>query len=269
MAYRYPGKQVDLGGGRGWLDTAPAASLKRVDAALGHRLQVTEAGRSFFRQEEHWLKYLRDGYPIALNPNTPSVHQKGAAIDSDEAQRHIALMAEHGWIRTVYRWVNGVWTLVERWHFEYFIDRDKHRYDGVPTTGGTKKVYKNTQDKKSRSVGRTLEPDDAFFLNTDAKGAANRASDIAVVGQTAFAIHVYATGAAGDVLEVALWWGKGSAESPHYKQRLVIPPGGKLEENFGFIRPVAKGQNVYAKMVSPKTNKGNVRVTLFDSDAAA
>lgn len=136
MGYTYPGKQVALGGGRGWLDAAAAASIKRIDAAIGHMLQITEAGRSFFTQEKHWLKYLRDGYPIALNPNTPSEHQKGKAIDSDEAQRFIALMEEHGWFRTVYRWVNGKWTLVERWHFEYFIDRDKRRNDPAPSGGG-------------------------------------------------------------------------------------------------------------------------------------
>uniref|UniRef100_A0AAU6R6Y0 Endolysin n=1 Tax=Micrococcus phage Kurnik TaxID=3092208 RepID=A0AAU6R6Y0_9CAUD len=136
MVYVYPGTQVDLGGGRGWLDAAAAASVRRIDAAIGHMLQITEAGRSFFTQEQHWLKYQRDGYPIALNPNTPSEHQKGKAIDSDEAQKFVALMEEHGWYRTVYRWVNGVWTLVERWHFEYFIDRDKHRFDPTPAAPG-------------------------------------------------------------------------------------------------------------------------------------
>lgn len=133
---KYPRSKVDLGGGRGWLTVEAAASIRRIDREIGHRLQVTEAGRSFFQQDEHWRKYLRDGYPIALNPNTPSVHQIGDAIDSDEAQRFVALMAEHGWIRTVYRWVNGVWTLVERWHFEYFIAKDKHRFDPTPASGG-------------------------------------------------------------------------------------------------------------------------------------
>ncbi|UAJ16128.1 endolysin [Microbacterium phage TinyMiny] len=133
MGYNYPGTYTDLGGGRGWLDAAAAASIKRIDAAIGHRLQITEAGRSFFKQEQHWLNYLRNGAPIALNPNTPSEHQKGKAIDSDEAQNFVAFMEEHGWFRTVYRWVNGKWTLVERWHFEYFIDRDKHRFDTTPS----------------------------------------------------------------------------------------------------------------------------------------
>jgi hypothetical protein len=135
---KYPRSKVDLGGGRGWATKEAAASIRRIDRAIGHRLQITEAGRSFFQQDEHWQKYIRDGFPIAMNPRNdpPSVHQIGDAIDSDEAQRFVALMAEHGWIRTVYRWVGGVWTLVERWHFEYFIAKDKHRFDPTPASGG-------------------------------------------------------------------------------------------------------------------------------------
>ena len=135
---KYPRSKVDLGGGRGWLTKEAAASIFRIDRAIGHRLQITEAGRSFFQQDEHWQKYRRDGWPIAINPRNdpPSVHQIGDAIDSDEAQKFVALMAEHGWIRTVYRWVGGVWTLVERWHFEYFPSRDQHRFDPNPASGG-------------------------------------------------------------------------------------------------------------------------------------
>src|SRR5690606_33305401 len=51
-----------------------------------------------------------------------SVHCWGAAIDTDEGQQHIDLLADHGWIRTVYR--NGA--LIEPWHFEYAITRDNH-----------------------------------------------------------------------------------------------------------------------------------------------
>lgn len=113
---------TDLGHGRGWLAEDAARSVARLDRALGHPLQITEAGRSWTQQKTHWDTYQKYGRPIALHPDTPSVHQKGRAIDSDEAQRHVALMAEHGWIRTVYR--GGV--LVEPWHFEYDASRDKH-----------------------------------------------------------------------------------------------------------------------------------------------
>lgn len=114
---------TDLGGGRGWLNDGPAQSLFRIDKALGHRMQITEAGRTWAEQNEHWLRYQRYGYPIALHPDTPSIHQKGGAIDTNEGQNHIALLASHGWKRTVYR--NG--KLVEPWHFEYFPGEDKYR----------------------------------------------------------------------------------------------------------------------------------------------
>lgn len=176
MGYVYPGVKVDLGHGRGWLDAAAAASIRRIDAALGHPLQTTETGRSFFTQEQHWLKYLRDGYPIALNPNTPSEHQKGQAVDSDEAQKHIALMEEHGWFRTVYRWVNGKWTLVERWHFEYFPAKDKHRNATPAPAGATSTPTKEMISMATEVIvtakdnsNKTL-PDSkrrAAFVNTD------------------------------------------------------------------------------------------------------
>lgn len=121
---------VDLGHGRGWLEADAAASILRIDRELGHPLQITEAGRTWERQNEHFQHYLEFGSPIALDPDTPSVHQEGEAIDSDEAQDHISLMERHGWYRTVYRNKK----LIERWHFERFADRDQHRNDPPPTT---------------------------------------------------------------------------------------------------------------------------------------
>lgn len=122
--------QTDLGHGRGWLDEAAAASIARIDAELGHAIQITEAGRTWAQQDVHYQHYLKYGSPIALSPDAPSVHQEGEAIDSDEAQKHIELMARHGWKRTVYRNKK----LVEPWHFEYFASSDQHRNDPTPTT---------------------------------------------------------------------------------------------------------------------------------------
>lgn len=133
MAFTYTGQKVDLGFGRGWLNTAPAASIRRIDRQIGHPLQITEAGRNWEQQNKHWLHYQRYGSPIAIAPWVPSEHQKGLSIDSDEAQRIIGILEDHGWRRTVYRWVNGKWTLVERWHFEHFTHLDNHRYDPEPT----------------------------------------------------------------------------------------------------------------------------------------
>lgn len=127
--------KTDIGHGRGWLETEAAKSQARIDRVLGHPQQITEAGRSWEQQNAHWLTFLKYGKPIALHPDTPSVHQKGRAKDTDE--RNVALMNEHGWFQTVYRTVNGRRTLVEPWHFEYFPERDKHRNDPAPAGGKT------------------------------------------------------------------------------------------------------------------------------------
>lgn len=137
MAFVYTGEKVDLGFGRGWLARPAAESIWRIDRQIGHALQITEAGRDYATQMRHWLNYQRNGYPIALHPDTPSLHQKGNAVDSNEAQRILRIMEENGWRRTVYRWVNGVWTLVEAWHFEHFAHLDKRINEGSAAAGGS------------------------------------------------------------------------------------------------------------------------------------
>lgn len=140
-------RRVDLGDGRGFLREAPAKSIARIDRALGHRMQISEAERSWGKQNEYWVAYQRYlvGGPwaaIALHPDTPSVHQLAYAIDSDEAQAHLALMAEHGWVRTVYR--DG--KLVEPWHFEYVESKDQHRHETVTLTQGTDGVWRISEE---------------------------------------------------------------------------------------------------------------------------
>lgn len=122
MSYHYTGSMVDLGNGRGWLDGPAAASQFRIDAELGHPQQITEAGRTWDEQNDHYQHYQRYGSPIALSPDTPSLHQRGRAKDTDE--RLADVRHRHGWRLTVYRWVNGIWTLVEPWHEEYFQELD-------------------------------------------------------------------------------------------------------------------------------------------------
>lgn len=137
MAFTYQGEMVDLGFGRGWLNRAAANSIRRIDTQIGHALQITEAGRTWLQQNVHFQHYLRYGSPIALSPDAPSLHQLGNASDTDEGQTIHAVMEDHGWRRTVYRWVNGKWTLVERWHYEYFPQYDNHLNDGTPSGGAT------------------------------------------------------------------------------------------------------------------------------------
>lgn len=127
--------QTPLSGGRGWLTPRAAASIHRIDRALGRELQITEAGRTWDRQRQHWdayQAYLAGTGPwaaIALHPDAPSIHQLGEAVDTDEWTAHDALLREHGWVRTVYR--GGV--LVEPWHYEYRPENDQHIHDAAPS----------------------------------------------------------------------------------------------------------------------------------------
>lgn len=129
MGYTFSGTAVSLGGGRGWLEASAAYSLFRLDARIGRLWDINEAGRTYAQQAEFYATYQRVGYPIALSPDAPSIHQKGQAIDTDD--QIVWLLNENGWFQTVYR--NG--SLVEPWHFEYDYSRDQHRNE--PASGGS------------------------------------------------------------------------------------------------------------------------------------
>ena len=116
---------TQLSDGRGWLNAPAAASLGRVDRAIGHPLQITEAGRSKAEQRAHYdryMRYLRGGTwaPLAAAPGS-SPHEFGNAIDTNE--RLVALLAAHGWSRPLKS---------EPWHFVYNPNNDRHRFDPAP-----------------------------------------------------------------------------------------------------------------------------------------
>ncbi|WP_460776005.1 M15 family metallopeptidase domain-containing protein [Microbacterium sp. GXF7504] len=121
---------VDLTGGRGRLAPAPAASIARIDRALGRPADINSAWRDPIEQQRLRDDYLRDpnNNPIALPPDE-SVHCVGYAVDSDDwyAPTAAAVWRDHGWRQTVYRTVNGRRALVEPWHGEYNPYLDNHR----------------------------------------------------------------------------------------------------------------------------------------------
>jgi len=131
---------VDIGYGRGRLAREAAASLARVDVAMrsafGRAADINEAWRSPKDADDNYAKYLRflnggPWAPIAL-PADESVHCKGFAVDTDDtSDAQMRIWNDHGWYWTVYR--NG--KLAERWHLEYFRDRDNHRNDAAPAGG--------------------------------------------------------------------------------------------------------------------------------------
>ncbi|MHC9045824.1 M15 family metallopeptidase domain-containing protein [Microbacterium saperdae] len=134
-------RTVDIGGSRGRLTPAAAASLRRVDAELGRLTDVNSAWRDPKTQQEFrdaYLAYLDGGpwAPIALAPED-SVHCDGEAIDTDDGYNPhtVAILNRHGWFHTVYRWINGKRVLVEPWHLERDASRDQHRRDPAPAGG--------------------------------------------------------------------------------------------------------------------------------------
>lgn len=91
------------------------------------------------------------------------------------------------------------------------------------------------------------------------------------VGEYSITPHVYAEGAPGDVLELALIWMNNSdkRQSPHYVERLVIDKDGELKASREFKRAVREGDNVFVHVHAPESNTGPVEVTLMDCDAFA
>ncbi|WP_137771826.1 MULTISPECIES: hypothetical protein [unclassified Microbacterium] len=132
---------VDIGGGRGRLAAPAAASLARVDAAFryafGRAADINEAWRSPEQADKNYRAYVaylagRGPWAALAYPAATSIHCRGYALDTDDTSTaHMRIWNEHGWFWTVYR--NG--KLIERWHLEYFPERDKHR--GASAAGTT------------------------------------------------------------------------------------------------------------------------------------
>lgn len=118
---------ASLAGGRGILPAAAAESVHRIDAAIGHLVQITEAGRTWDRQLYLFNGYMagKPGFNRALHPDNPLANHvlmtgRRGAVDSDE-QTGVP-WDDHGWMLTAWD---------EPWHREYFPKRDNHRFDEV------------------------------------------------------------------------------------------------------------------------------------------
>lgn len=118
-----------LNGNRGWLSVEAAYSIHRVDAAIGHQLQITEAGRTWDQQKAHrdrYEAYVNGGpwAPYAAKPGT-SPHEFGNAIDTNE---RTGVLLDHGWRRPL---------SFEPWHFVYNWNLDNHRHEGNGAGSGS------------------------------------------------------------------------------------------------------------------------------------
>ena len=160
------------------------------------------------------------------------------------------------------------------------IDNAERYRTGSSTPEGDDMKFKdNFSDKIARGGGRKLKPGSGFYLNRTGTGNTWTATNVAgPAGEYIFFVHVYAEGTPGDIVDVHLLWqskdGKGKDEknSPHYVEKLVIPEGGVLRENFSFSRYVGERNRnvaVFARADAPKSNKGTTNVSLFDVDSRA
>jgi hypothetical protein len=151
---------ADLGHGRGKLALDAARSIFRIDRQIGHPQQITEGYRTPEKANENhrkyqaWLNGTGPWAPIGY-PAEMSVHCRGEAIDTNE--QRVEILADHGWIRTVYRWVNGVYTLMEPWHFEYDISRDNHRGEHIPLNKGADGVWRYEEEDMDADERKKLD----------------------------------------------------------------------------------------------------------------
>lgn len=141
---------ADLGYGRGWLNPAEAASVRRMDAQLGYAMQISEAGRTNERQWYLWnLYYVKNSFgqwvprPASQRPDWlgkpaypgTSPHEQGNAIDTEQYRTHGRMLLENGWRRTISS---------EPWHWVYNSALD--RYYGQPAGGGNVVIPPNPKD---------------------------------------------------------------------------------------------------------------------------
>jgi hypothetical protein len=116
-------------------DPDAAASMRRLEAALGRPHDCNSSYRDYLEQLAMWEAW--EAWEAGRGPKPPhsraihpdvSMHCRGLADDTDDwtTPGYIALAAEHGWIRT------AAHDPTERHHFEYQPHRDQHRNDPTP-----------------------------------------------------------------------------------------------------------------------------------------
>lgn len=130
---------ANLSGGRGWLNDNAAASVHRLDAQKGSRLDVNSAGRTRAEQQSLWnLYYYPNGTvrPASQRPSWlfrpaapgTSPHEAGNAIDTDDISWMLANGGAHGWSRPL--------PGSDPVHFVYNPNNDQHRDSGAGFSQG-------------------------------------------------------------------------------------------------------------------------------------
>lgn len=144
-----------------------------------------------------------------------------------------------------------------------------------PGGGIEVKTYR-LQDAAAMAGKRTIAPGEHFYLSTDPKaGSASYSNVIGGQGYYVITAHVYAEGQPGDRVTVKYIRRynprkSNQKDSSHYPQSFMIPADGKLFENVTFqLTVVSKDpSDMRLIIVADDDNKGAVKVTRLDSDAA-
>lgn len=143
--------------------------------------------------------------------------------------------------------------------------------------GGSKVIPYRLQDGTARSKsGRIIKPGGSCYLHrTAGASTSNAANVVGGVGNYSISVAVYAEGKPGDALDVLLRFqtnpGKSNeVNSDHYTKRMVFDEQGLIRDQLvchPYVGSSAGPVAVYANMAAPKSNKGDAKVTVFDSTA--
>lgn len=120
--------------------------------------------------------------------------------------------------------------------------------------------------------GRTLAPGKHFWLNTEPNALDKYGTNVVGgVGEYVLVAHIYATGEPGDVIEVLYQWQNDNPgykpKSNHYLTEIEIPSSGRVRAHIPALRGAVLGDRVYLRARGADKNKGNIQVTILDSDA--
>lgn len=143
-----------------------------------------------------------------------------------------------------------------------------------PATGkGTKvKHHYRRRDKTANGKNkRTMKPGTGLYLNQVNARVSNATNIVGGIGYYSITAHVYVTGTPGDTVDLVLVW-QDTKKNPrknsrHFVETIEIGADGTAKRNVEFKRHVSRGFAVYARLETPKNNKGSVQVNLLDTDA--
>lgn len=228
-----------------------------------------------------WYRISSAGTVAVPGSSNHEIQGDKAAVDirdtGSDAGITVASSKRGRWIR---EWCRSKGLLIasgdgfgEGWHFDVpGIFRTPPSNGGGSTSKEIKvKHYFRDDGKALRKGGIDLSPNEGTWLHTSSTVAQSQASNlVGGIGEYQFTEHVYAQGTPGDVVDLVLAWDDTKTSGPHsmhFVERIEIGADGFARRNVPFARAVARGYAVYARLATPSTNKGVVKITRFASDA--